>query len=409
MFPLHVLATVDGIQSEKVLKVISTEDAFESGYAPEQIALLFKPSDRDNFSRFLGHSWGAGIVPGPKQKPAGWGSPWISNVQDQDAIRPRDVILCREGSPRLNLLYRRGSNSNCLFITEQCNSRCLMCSQPPKDEDDRWRIERNLALIPLIDKDEAQLGLTGGEPTLLPEGLVEILLACKEHLPSTALHILTNGRNFSEAWLAKAVSAVGYPRIVWGIPVYSDNADIHDYIVQAKGAFEETLRGLYHLASWKQKIEIRVVLQAANIERLPQLAYFIYRNLPFVQHVAWMGLEPIGYARGNWSILWREPGEYGGSLQDAVFYLANRGIPVSIYNMPLCLLPRNLWRYARKSISDWKNVYMPECEPCSVRDSCGGFFAWAGGRYRPAAVKAFTSQDTDGSLEEMAVEGLSRV
>ena len=41
-----------------------------------------------------------------------------------------------------------------------------MCSQPPRNEDDGWRVKEILKLVPLIDKDEAQLGITGGEPMI---------------------------------------------------------------------------------------------------------------------------------------------------------------------------------------------------------------------------------------------------
>ncbi|MNO09519.1 hypothetical protein D3C81_2327510 [compost metagenome] len=50
-----------------------------------------------------------------------------------------------------------------------------MCSQPPKDIDDRWHIEENLRLIDLMDAGEENLGISGGEPTLYRDGLLEIL------------------------------------------------------------------------------------------------------------------------------------------------------------------------------------------------------------------------------------------
>jgi len=34
----------------------------------------------------------------------------------------------------------------------------------------------------------------------------------------------------------------------------------------------------------------------------------------------------------------------------------------------------DIWKFAVKSISDWKNEYDPICEPCQVREQCGGFF-----------------------------------
>ena len=50
------------------------------------------------------------------------------------------------------------------------------------------------------------------------------------------------------------------------------------------------------------------------------------------------------------------------------------GMNVSIYNHQPCVLDKRLWPFARKSISDWKNEYMPECMGCREKDNCGGFF-----------------------------------
>ena len=54
--------------------------------------------------------------------------------------------------------------------------------------------------------------------------------------------------------------------------------------------------------------------------------------------------------------------------------LALRGMNVSIYNHQLCLLRRPLWRFARKSISDFKNIYLETCQECAVLEECGGLF-----------------------------------
>jgi len=54
---------------------------------------------------------------------------------------------------------------------------------------------------------------------------------------------------------------------------------------------------------------------------------------------------------------------------------------VSIYNLQLCLLPKSLWSFARRSISDYKNEYVEVCEGCSVRDHCAGMFTSQLARY----------------------------
>jgi His-Xaa-Ser system radical SAM maturase HxsC len=159
-----------------------------------------------------------------------------------------------------------------------------------------------------------------------------------------------------------------------GIPVYADNAPDHDYVVQARGAFDQTIQGLQQLARHGQFIEIRVVLHALTVPRLKHLAEYIYRNLPFASHVALMGLEITGFTRPNLSKLWIDPFDYQRELEDAVEYLAIRGMNVSIYNHQLCVLPEALWKFARRSISDWKNIYLSVCDGCTVRDKCAGLF-----------------------------------
>jgi hypothetical protein len=93
-----------------------------------------------------------------------------------------------------------------------------------------------------------------------------------------------------------------------------------------------------------------------------------------VEQVALMGLEMMGFARANVEELWIDPLDYKDELAEAVALLDRRRVKTMIYNTPLCLIDRELWPFAVKSISDWKNEYHPECLSCSVREQCGGFF-----------------------------------
>jgi hypothetical protein len=43
-------------------------------------------------------------------------------------------------------------------------------------------------------------------------------------------------------------------------------------------------------------------------------------------------------------------------------------------NHQLCVLRRPLWRFARKSISDFKKIYLDACQECAVLEDCGGLF-----------------------------------
>jgi His-Xaa-Ser system radical SAM maturase HxsC len=156
---------------------------------------------------------------------------------------------------------------------------------------------------------------------------------------------------------------------------------LHDYVVQARGAFGETVRGVMNLGALRQGIEIRVVIHKQTAPYLVEIADFIGRNLPFVDQVALMGLEMIGFARANQDDVWIDPFDYQDSLREAVTSLDRRGIKTMIYNHQLCVIDREIWPWAVKSISDWKNEYHPECIRCSVAEECGGFFFSAKHRF----------------------------
>lgn len=310
--------------------------------------------------------------------------PLASGLRQLDYLDDGDVVAV-DPNGFVRTLYRRTSPSNFILVTEQCNSLCLMCSQPPKAIDDSDRLAEHFRLIDLIDPATEELGITGGEPTLFRDGFLELIAHCKRRLPSTALHVLTNGRLFFYRRFAEKLGGIRHSDLILGIPLYSDIDAQHDHIVQSSGAFEQTVVGLQHLDRYGLGVEIRVVLHALSIPRLPQLAAFIARNFPFACHVALMGLEMFGLVHQHLDALWIDPVDYQEQLVSASEILCETGMNVSIYNHQLCILDRRLWPLARKSISDWKNVYLPECNGCGVLPDCGGFFA-SGTKIRSAHI-----------------------
>lgn len=172
-----------------------------------------------------------------------------------------------------------------------------------------------------------------------------------------------------DAW-----AAVGHPNLTVGIPVYSAVDHIHDYVVQAVGALDETILGILKLKDRGQRVEVRIVLHALTVPGLVETCRWLARNLPFVNHVALMGLEDTGFAIANADLLWIDPVDYRDKLVEAVAILSSARLHVSVYNLPRCVLSQNLWPFSVQSISDWKNDYAPECEPCLEKTRCSGFF-----------------------------------
>lgn len=286
-----------------------------------------------------------------------------------DEIHEGDILkITSDGL--IQRLFDCTSDQNVLFMTEYCNSRCIMCPQPqmPCDHSDEV-----MNLLQYIPKDRLhRICLTGGEPTLSKK-LFEILRKLKEYAHVEPL-ILTNGRKFSDPTFARQVVANAPFNTVYAIPLYSTIPAVHDEIVGCEGAFQETILGIYNLTRFRVPIELRVVLTKKNAFNLAALAEFIGWNLPMVVHVAFMGLEVYGRANANVSDVWIEPADYMKDLMKAVKMLDYRNIDVSIYNLPLCLLPVELRKYSRLSISTWKQGYTPQCQNCVAKNRCTGIF-----------------------------------
>lgn len=291
-----------------------------------------------------------------------------------DYVDEGDILILYPNESRIKVIYRRDANANSFLVTERCNSFCVMCSQPPRDIDDGYLVDEILSSIPLIDRSTAEIGITGGEPTLIGSGFHQIVRKLKNYLPNTAVHVLSNGRSLKDLNACLDIAKLRHPDLMFGIPLYADYSQLHNFIVQADNAFDDTIRGILNLKRCQQKVEIRVVIHKQNYSRLAKLADFISRNLLFVDHVAFMGLEIMGFARANLGALWIDPYFYKDHLEESLGILKRNGVSASVYNLPLCLLGEAGKQHSVRSISDWKQEYLTECEECERRSECAGFF-----------------------------------
>ena len=290
-----------------------------------------------------------------------------------DKIKVGDCILVDENGI-ITLLWRRQSPTNSLLLTEMCDCHCLMCPQPPKCHDEML-LEIAKSILKIIKTEKNQtICLTGGEPTLLKEDFFEILKLINKKHPKSTVMMLTNGKSFSDYEFTKRFVSIRPRDFITCVSLHCDVDEIHDKIAGVKNSFYKTAMGLQNLARFREKIEIRVVINRINAHRLESIATFIQRNFPFITHCAFMGMEIIGFARDNYKTIWIDPYEYRDELSRATRVLRRADMDVSIYNIPLCLLEKKSWFFARQSISEWKNDYLPICNSCSVRLKCCGIF-----------------------------------
>ncbi|TPL57372.1 His-Xaa-Ser system radical SAM maturase HxsC [Mesorhizobium sp. B2-4-3] len=284
-----------------------------------------------------------------------------------------DVLLVNPRRGTADRLIRSSSQHNTFLVTERCDQVCVMCSQPPK--------KHHVDLFPyfetaaLLAPEGATIGISGGEPTLFKAQLFRFLERVLLARPDLSFHVLTNGQHFEEAdW--DPMGHINRGRVVWGIPLYSRDPGVHDEIVGKAGAHGKLLENLALMCRLGAQVELRTVLIRPNADGLLGLARFIASTLPFIRTWAVMQMENIGYGRMNWNRLFYDSSEGFDVVGPSVDLVRSRGIDAWLYNFPLCTVPEPYRHLAPATISDWKRAYREECDGCSLKARCGGFFEW---------------------------------
>ena len=271
----------------------------------------------------------------------------------------------------------KAESSALVYVTNQCNSNCIMCPDSVKlrTRPNEVTREKLLEQIGEINPEAEHVDITGGEPTLLKEQLPELIEAVFRQAPDAEVLMLSNGRSFAAGGYTERFSAFAYRRLKIEIPIHGDCAELHDRIAGCPESFVQTRAGIHHLLEAGVEVGIRIVVSRLNYSRLNELIRFISREFPEIKYVNLMGMEVLGNAWKNREQVWIEFDEVKDSLQQAVEQCFACGIIPSLYNYPLCLFDRKYWYCYRNSISDYKIRYFEECEKCTEKSRCGGFFA----------------------------------
>ena len=297
-----------------------------------------------------------------------------------DSIDSGDIgIISHDGSIRI--ILSRLANHNTVLVTERCDNLCLFCSQPPKIKDDSWLLTQAALAIAAFNS-SSTIGISGGEPLLYKEDFINFLDFLIEYAPMTQLHILTNGKAFSDAVFAQRILARSHKvAMCFGVPLYSSLANVHDELVGSKYAFKETVKGIINAGNLGLSIEFRIIPTLTNFKQLPYMIEFVSRTFSNISQVSIMNLEAEGYARKNWNNLYAPPFAYSKYLCDAIKIADRQSLNTVLFNYPLCHLPIELHCRSVQSISDWKNYYPEECNLCIKKEACGGYFKSSQGHF----------------------------
>ena len=264
----------------------------------------------------------------------------------------------------------------CLFVTEACNSNCIMCpmSLDSRKRGQRLTFEQWQQLPMILPPDTSHITVTGGEPFLEYNDLVPALGFLSSSFPNVEILILTNGRILSLHSVFEQLSPIITEQFCFAVPIHAPDSALHDKITQSPGSFIQTMYALRKLKDTPAKIEIRIVGHQLNIDKISDTIKMLVDSDLRITTINIIGMEMMGCAAAHRKELWVDYDRLCKASLPGIQYAVHHETDMGLYNLPLCTVPKGLWPLVKNSITPNKVRYYDECWNCREFNACGGLF-----------------------------------
>ena len=283
------------------------------------------------------------------------------------------------------------ANLGYVQITRECNQLCRFCSNPPSG--------RSATLSELRDQVDDLLGrgcdgviLTGGEPTLFEE-LPELVAHVTGR--DAGCRIITNGQRLADGPLLDRLLRAGLGHV--HVSLYSHRAEVQDMLTRNPGGWARVRQALARLGEHplRPTVDLNVVINHYNADHLDGVATFVTRELPYVRHVVWNGLDPSMNRTDEFPDTVPKLWELEVPLLQALRILEAAEVTFRVERVPLCYLveyahvstetrkivkqePRLIHFLDDKALvcqqdrQAWQRGKAAVCEQCSLDPICAG-------------------------------------
>ncbi len=159
-----------------------------------------------------------------------------------------------------------------IALTYRCNNACRFCyAYSPYRDTGEMTTEEVKRVIDIIvdDAKVPSLSFTGGEPTLR-EDLFELIAYGREK--GLRVNLITNGRRCGNKEFVQKLVDAGLNSAQ--VSIEGPDAETHDYIVGAKGAFKQMVQGVKNLRATDIYTHCNTTICLPNVDRLEDLVDF---------------------------------------------------------------------------------------------------------------------------------------
>ncbi len=296
-----------------------------------------------------------------------------------------------------------------LALTYHCNNDCAHCyNVEGRDLKELSTGDWKLILDKAWELGIPHIIFTGGEPTLRAD-LPELVAHAEKNGQITGLN--TNARRLSDPHYVEELVAAGLDHVQ--ITVESGDAEIHDRMVGAKGAFPQTIKGLKNALASPLYVMTNTTMLRTNAHTIPATLDFLADvGVPTVGlnalihsgrgSVVGTGLTESGLTpllevarqkteRRGQRLIWYTPTQYCG-FDPMALDLGVKGCTAALYNM--CVEPDGgvlpcqsyYHQLGNLLVDEWDSIWnhdlavrlrerqgLPEkCSGCALLAECGG-------------------------------------
>jgi His-Xaa-Ser system radical SAM maturase HxsC len=293
----------------------------------------------------------------------------------KDYINDGDLLELDADKGIIKILFRKVSVHNSLYLIDKCNNNCIMCPLEFRKDFSmsHLTIKEIKKRIDLLPKTTTHLNISGGEPTLLKEELINIIKYCRTALPNTSISILTNARMFSYKGFASKLKKASPQKTEIVAAFHSFDKKTHETISGTK-SFEQTVKGIKNLLDLGFEVEVRVVISKLNYKQLPKISEFISQEFSLADRVCFLYMELTGKVRENFQKLYVTYSDITSYLEQAGEILKKCHMHFRLYHFPLCVLKKEMRNFVWDSITEHKKANLNLCQDCILKQNCCGVF-----------------------------------
>lgn len=215
-----------------------------------------------------------------------------------------------------------------------CNNQCAFCVQGRKRDYLPAKSVKEIknSLAEAYAKGKREVVFTGGEPTLHPHFLELVKIA--KNLGFEQIQIQSNGRIFAyENFCIKTISAGATQ---FSPALHGHNAKIHDFLTEAPGSFDQTVKGIKNLKKLNQYVLTNTVITSKNYRYLPQIANLLVGL--GVDQFQFAFIHILGSAQKNQGWIVPKKSSIIPYVKKGIDIGVKAGIKVTTEAIPYCLL-----------------------------------------------------------------------